>query len=217
MKRNFKNIIQFIIPSTNKRFIEVIFLFGIVLLLSLLKFGKIKHENSLEKTVKSGDMTISYRDSSLFSNSDFPPIYYPNFPKQKPDVPPIEIVGKIIEPQILDDVPIKEIVSAAVDSKNKKLVEGNNDNSGNIQTLKPFQIYEVVPKKPDNNIRGVVSLRLRIDKYGRVTDYKILKNTIQSEDCLKSIITAAFESKWQPAIFNGEKIDYWVEKTYRFD
>ena len=116
---------------------------------------------------------------------------------------------------------------------NIKIMSGDNTNNNNIDELillkkenkesgikinsfVPKQILEVVPGKIGNNYKGIINLSLKIGKDGKVIEHKVLINTTHSPECLKQVITAAYNSRWEPVTIGGERKEYWIEKTYKF-
>jgi len=81
----------------------------------------------------------------------------------------------------------------------------------------PRQILEVLPEQGEEKYSGEILLSLRIGKKGRVKEHKILKNTTNSPLCLKNVITAAYNSKWQPVIIDSNIYEYWIQKSYHFN
>jgi hypothetical protein len=81
----------------------------------------------------------------------------------------------------------------------------------------PRLIFEMVPSDEENKINGKLELSLKINEDGKVIDHKILFNSLDCSDCLNLIIHAAYKSKWEPAIVDGKKADFWVEKSYTFN
>ncbi|MGE5399935.1 MAG: hypothetical protein ACM3S2_06010 [Ignavibacteriales bacterium] len=81
----------------------------------------------------------------------------------------------------------------------------------------PRQILEVVPEKDDDRIEGEIDLVLRIGVDGFVKEHKINKNTTGSSICLSRVITAAYKSRWEAVTFKGGRVEYWIEKKYRFN
>ena len=157
--------------------------------------------------------------SLLFTINDLAPnTNQDNIAKSKPKEPKIFIPDIIDEPEILPDEKIFQI------TKNTNTVKSNGDVSGkgtvhNVQQLPfvPRQILEVLPKNVDENVKGLIVMELKIGTDGKVIEHKITVNTTGSQKCLQSVITAAYESKWEPVKIKNNKIVYWVEKTYRFN
>jgi hypothetical protein len=83
-------------------------------------------------------------------------------------------------------------------------------------TFTPRQILEVIPES-QSNYKGVIKLSVRIGKDGLVKDHKILQNTTNNPQCLVRVLEAAYRSKWQSVKIEGKIIEYWTEKTYRFE
>ncbi len=135
----------------------------------------------------------------------------------KPPLPAIIIPDDILNIETLDDIKIK-----AEDNTNNinGLVLSKTENKVNdikITSFVPKQILEVVPGKAENNFKGIIYLSLKIGKDGKVIEHKVLVNTTNSTECLKQVIAAAYNSRWEPVTIGGEKKEYWIEKTYRFN
>lgn len=81
----------------------------------------------------------------------------------------------------------------------------------------PRQILEVFPQLSEKNVAGEIVLNLRVGIDGVVKEHKTLKNTTGSSKCLSDVVLAAYKSKWQAVTYKGSKIEYWVEKSYKFN
>lgn len=168
---------------------------------------------------------INHSPKSII-NIDEPIIIYPDIPSTKqfselkadtkPKPPLIELTDNIIEPEVLNDINVD--LSSFDRLRNKGINEDKNTESRFTEiNYKPRQIFEVVPKFADENIKGEVNLFLQIDSEGNVKNYKILNNTLDCPDCLQKILSAINKSKWKPAIINGRKTELWVKKKYKFN
>jgi len=82
---------------------------------------------------------------------------------------------------------------------------------------RPRQLLEVVPEKVADEIKGEIVLALRIGENGKVIDYRILQNVTQSLICQEHALKAAQASLWESANVNGKPVEYWIEKTYKFN
>ncbi len=172
---------------------------------------------------------VSYQEENkiLFSNDniisfDNIPVTVQNTPGtflSKPKTPLIFSTQKIIEPELLDNVEIKNEDFAAAENSSglsDEKLNQNNNAEASILPFKPRQIFEVVPLKNDN-FNGMIKLSLKIDTTGKVINYIVVKNTVNNKNCLENVISAASKSRWQPAELNGKKVEYWVEKSYTFN
>ncbi len=94
-----------------------------------------------------------------------------------------------------------------------------NGNVFNAEQLPfvPRQILEVIPVSEGESITGIISLTLKIGTDGRVITHKVLLNTTGSDKELQNVIKAAYKSKWEAIKIKDTKIEYWVNKTYRFN
>ena len=61
------------------------------------------------------------------------------------------------------------------------------------------------------------NLQLKIGKNGRVIDYRVVLDNTNSKKCLDHAIEAAKKSIWEAAVVNGKAVEYWIEKTYKFN
>ena len=94
---------------------------------------------------------------------------------------------------------------------------GNGLGSGFKQLpFMPRQTLEVLPQKAED-AKGMIVLALKIGLDGNVKDNKVILNTVNSADCLKYVLEAAYKSKWEKIKMEGQQIEYWIEKTYRFN
>lgn len=137
----------------------------------------------------------------------------------KPNIPPIIYSQQITWFDMLNDVVINFPDNTSTANIFHSKISGSNKTSNEkIEQLpfKPRQIFEVVPPK-NEDVNGVISLSLKIDTLGNVINCIILKNTIENESCINSVISAASKSRWQPAEIDGKKVEYWVEKSYTFN
>jgi hypothetical protein len=132
----------------------------------------------------------------------------------KPESPLVKISDEIEETEILEDVAIK----TENDLINRNdLAENTKSESIGLILMMPRQILEVLPEKSTDDLEGKINLYLKIDESGKVIEHKILLNSLECEDCLKKVLSAAYQSRWEPAIKNGKQIEYWVEKSYGFN
>lgn len=129
----------------------------------------------------------------------------------RPSRPAIPI--PVDEIEILDDIQIDFKTMSDILSSEKIFSVDELDGLPYI----PRQILEVLPEQGDEKYTGEVLLSLRIGKNGRVKEHKILKNTTNSPICLKSVITAAYNSRWQPVIIDSNIYEYWIQKSYQFN
>ncbi len=84
-------------------------------------------------------------------------------------------------------------------------------------SFRPKQILEVIPQNVDKDIKGEVILQLKINADGKVSNYRIVKNSTNSNQCIDSAIRAAKRSIWESAIINNRPVEYWIEKIYKFN
>jgi hypothetical protein len=130
--------------------------------------------------------------------------------RPKPIKPFIPVESDEIE--ILDDVKIEELVEGDF--------ETNNIISGPVNYTElpytPRQLFDTMPEKMDESVSGIIVLSLRIGIDGEVKDYNVIQNTTSNVTCLKNVVKAAMLSKWESAILRDQKVEYWIDKTYRF-
>jgi len=96
---------------------------------------------------------------------------------------------------------------------------GHGSGTGDGTTVLPFtpkQILEVIPERSEN-FKGIIKLSVRIGKDGLVKDHRILQNSSNNPECLTKVLLAVYKSKWQSVKLEGRVVEYWTEKTYRFE
>lgn len=149
------------------------------------------------------EIPATFQDES--SRSSLPP---------KPKEPSVVVVGEMNDSPSLPDV---EISASSNNIGNTQSALENGNGTGSNTHFVPRQILEVVPVKPDKEVSGTIRLSLKIGTDGKVAGYKVIFNSTDCPECLKNVITAAMKSKWQPALRKGQKVEYWIEKSYAFN
>jgi len=142
-----------------------------------------------------------------------PTIQSRNFNKTRPENPIIYITEEIEAFEMLDDV---KISTAVVEDDEIGTSQDISSMKADYLSSSPRLILEVMPDNNEIKAEGSLNLYLKINTKGAVISHKILFNSLECSDCLDKIIRAAYGSRWEPAIMNGIKIDYWVEKSYEF-
>ena len=139
-----------------------------------------------------------------------------NLPKQNqsPEIPLIRISDEVGAFELLDDVHQGPMVS---DQNNETTPGFTYRGKTQLLNSAPRLIFEVVPAAEDKDFNGILKLSLKINEEGQVVDHRIISNSLECSRCLNEIIRAAYRSKWEPAIVNGKKGDYWVMKSYTFN
>jgi hypothetical protein len=101
--------------------------------------------------------------------------------------------------------------------KGSGMGDGSGSGSGYISLpFVPRQILEVVPQNVEG-VKGTIILVLKIGTDGFVKEDKIIYNTTNNSECLKNTIEAAYKSRWEQIKIEGKQIQYWIEKTYKFN
>ena len=132
----------------------------------------------------------------------------------KPTVPEIILSNFTDDDIILEDVSANKKRNDTANSElSASLI---NDTKFKLNSI-PRQIMEVLPQQSEGEFYGSVTLRLKIDKNGKVSDYKILFSDINCKNCIEKILAAAYQSIWEPAQIKGKTTEYWIEKTYNFN
>lgn len=139
--------------------------------------------------------------------------------------PPSPVISSFLLPidesEILTDVKISEIKP---NSSSGELGINSSDTGGNTKGIYeassfsfiPRQIIEVVPERV-NGASGSIKLKLLVGKDGFVLKHEILSNSTNNSKCITLVQNAVYKSRWQPVSFDGEKVDYWLEKTFTFN
>lgn len=165
---------------------------------------------------------IPYFTEPIITIADIPNINQSSPNNLKPPLPEIpSLLIPIDEPEILSDIIIKDnIQSLDKSEKGSKSNDLKGTSKGVYEASSfpfvPRQIVEVVPEKVDGS-EGAIKLKLLIGKDGFVLKHEVLSNTANNSKCLTFVINAVYKSRWQPIAFDGEKVDYWLEKTYVFN
>ena len=101
--------------------------------------------------------------------------------------------------------------------KGSGIGDGSGSGSGYLSLpFVPRQILEVVPQNVDG-VKGTIILLLMIGKDGFVKENKIIFDTSNNAACLKNTIEAAYKSRWEQVKVEGKQVQYWIEKTYKFN
>ena len=130
--------------------------------------------------------------------------------KPRPSKPIIPVESDVIE--LLDYVEIEDLIRG--DSSGIEIISGPV-----YYTDLPFtprQLLDVLPERIDESVSGEIILSLRIGINGLVKEYKVKKNTTFCNPCLQNVINAAQQSRWEPAVMDNHKIEYWIDKIYHF-
>ncbi len=126
----------------------------------------------------------------------------------------------IDEPDILPDVTIndeKKVLNDDAKISGNGLVNYNEDLNIERETfIISEQLIEVLPQN-EEGIKGTIKFELLITGNGDVKEYRILSNTLNSEEKTSEIINAVLKSKWQPSPYYDSEIEYRIEKTYKFN
>jgi hypothetical protein len=173
------------------------------------------HNNTAER--------IPYFYEPLITLVDIPNTRQSNqsslLPPPLPEIPTLFI--PMDEPELLTDILIKENnkeKNSSRTTESSKTLFGTSEKIYEASSFPfvPRQIVEVVPEKIDG-AEGAIRLKLLIGKEGYVIKHEILSNTTNNSKCLTFVVNAVYKSRWQPVSVDGEKIDYWLEKTYAFN
>jgi hypothetical protein len=130
----------------------------------------------------------------------------------KPEQPKIVISDIITD---LIPLPDEKIISGDINLNSSKHSDKFEIDAPELPVV-PKQILEVLPGSTNEDITGFIDIRLKIGVDGKVVEHKVIENTTGSKKYLQSVITAAYNSRWEPIKVDTNKIVYWVEKTYTF-
>jgi hypothetical protein len=128
----------------------------------------------------------------------------------KPVKPFIPVESDDIE--ILDNIEIEELVEG--DSAATNILSGPVNYTELPYT--PRQLFDIIPEKTEEPVSGIIVLSLRIGVDGSVKDYKVVQNTTNNSTCLGYVVKAVMQSRWESAVLREQKVEYWIDKTYRF-
>ncbi len=132
----------------------------------------------------------------------------PKLPPRRPDSG-IPVASENIE--IPDELPLDQ-ASANLE------IQGADSLAAGLMTEVPARpLLEIYPDVKGSSCKGYISLLLLVDTSGKIEDMKVLKNTTQSDSCLKQVREAVFKSVWIPARAGEKKVKSWTKKTYKFN
>jgi len=132
--------------------------------------------------------------------------------KTRPILPVIPVPSD--EPEILEEITIPasdEINIPALLQPGPEILHADE------LSFTPRQILEVVPENMDPELRGVITLYLRIGKDGKVKEHQVKENSTASETCLAEVIKSAYKTVWESVSIKNKTYEYWIEKSYRFE
>ena len=75
----------------------------------------------------------------------------------------------------------------------------------------------MIPENIDGNIKGKIILLLKIGKDGKIIDYRVVSNSTKLEIALTNAINAAKKSRWEAGMVGNKLVEYWIEKSYKFN
>ena len=131
--------------------------------------------------------------------------------RARPETPVIPVPSDEVE--ILDEVTIQP---ESLDYSDISIINSESGERKN-PSMMPRQIVEVVPDLKQHKTSGTIILALKIGVDGKMKEYKVITNTTDDPGCLYKVIVAIEKSRWQPAELNGVPVEYWIEKSYKFN
>lgn len=192
-----------------RRNFELGIVISLLLIIILFKFFPNLNFNEIKKPVYL-DPLITVIDIPSTSQENLMPLTLP--------IPPKPIVSSLIiemdELEILEDIEFDENSLESTFSKNSKSF-GTGIREMTSLPFIPREIFVSVPNIEEVN--GYIKLSLKIGVDGRPKAHNVLENTTGCTDCLDKVIKAAYKSLWVPVRIEGDKVEYWLEKTYSFD
>lgn len=171
--------------------------------------------------IKNESNEIPYFPEPIISIADIPSTSHSSLPSPpRPAVPLISnLYQPIDEPEALPDLELrKNNISANKEGNSKGRTTGNQKGVYEASSLPfiPRQILEVVPQKI-SGFEGLIKVKVLIGIDGYVKQYKVINSSTESELVINNVLEAITKSRWQPITFDGQKIEYWIEKTYTFN
>jgi len=168
-----------------------------------LNFTQIKNQYYADPLITVIDIPRTSQDNPLPATMPVPP---------KPIV--TSLIIEMDELEILEDIEFEE------NSLESAFIRNSKSRSSGIREMTslpfiPREIFVSVPKIEDVN--GYIKLSLKIGIDGKPKAHNVLENNTDCADCLDKVIEAAYKSLWVPVRIEGDKIEYWLEKTYTFN
>lgn len=117
------------------------------------------------------------------------------------------------EPEFTEDVILENKIK--VISEAAEMPEAGENEIHSLYIM-PSQVFEVIP---NNTIgcAGELLVDVKIDTLGKMSAYRVIKNTTSEKGCLESVLKALKQSIWESALYKGYKTEYWIQKKYVFD
>jgi hypothetical protein len=128
-------------------------------------------------------------------------------PPSKPLIPVEATKDELFEDVVIDSIP----------QSNTDYTIYLDFNKGMPLDYKPRQILEVIPENIDSDIKGEIILLLKIGTNGKMVDYQVVSNTVEVEIALTNAVKAAKKSKWEAGKVANKSVEYWIEKSYKFN
>ncbi len=174
----------------------------------------------LTPDIKTRKNEIPYFPEPLITVIDIPQTDQSNISAPpRPATPAISsLFEPLDEPEPLGDFEIKETSSdvSKVSATSQTVSKKTGIYESTSFPFVPRQIVEVIPEKVED-AKGEIKLRLLIGMDGFVKSHNIVNNTLNNRKLYQNVTDAVYKSKWQPITFEGEKVEYWIEKTYTFN
>ncbi len=172
----------------------------LILLISVfLLFQRIPEKNAPVPVFRVPALSVTIIPRTVQKTKTAPP----------PEKPVIPVSSDEID--ILDNIPVH------YPKKNRNLhLETHGAYQVEELPYVPRQILEVLPANCGQKIQGRIDLALLIDTEGHVKDVRVLKNTTASDLCLKNVLQAVHQSRWEAVTIDVKKVSYWISKSYVF-
>lgn len=161
--------------------------------------------------------TVFYYGDMLITTVDIP--HTDQKPAAPPPPTPIVPLQFVITDDLdfLPDVEIEEnTLDAQTGSGEVQGPQSPKDQVLQYSSLpyKPRKSYAHVPKI--TGCEGEIKLALHIGKDGKVIEHKVLKNTTNSDECLKRVLDSMYKSRWMPVVIEGDRFEFWLEESVIF-
>jgi TonB family protein len=175
--------------------------------------------------ILSGDIEQWHYDADIRITTEY--IYLSSIPATgrsdakpvKPPVPKIAIESELAETDIiLEDTYIFETSELGDDAIGVTGESGNDAISSAGLKYIPRPIFEIIPEFPEElkeeGYKGIVSMKLLVNRHGRVDSVIILANTTSN----KIIGALAIEAAKKTRFSSGEKAtSIWIKHTVKFE
>jgi hypothetical protein len=133
----------------------------------------------------------------------------------RPPLLPVIIPGNVND-QVLADLPLTTPLQATAAADGFGSAQSDASALSGSFSSPPRQVLEVLPESGDGLCSGSVTLSISIGRDGVPLHHRILRNDVDSEECLQRVIEAVYASRWAAMDDHDTRQKMTVRKTWKF-